>query len=532
MTGIAAIFRKEFLLNSRRRWLYFKRFAVVGAAAAILFYGFITQRLLNSTQMGLVIFRYLGVLVVVLACFLTPYAAAYQVFQERESRTLDLLYLANIAAAPLAFGKLFSVMASSLIAVLSVAPMVILTVSMGGIATAQVLMALAVLAAAIFLGACLGLLVAAVARSEVQLQGFTWTASLLLFGLPPLMIGAWASPAWRQPLACSFSPLAAMLSLIEGKRFDLAAVGCATDLVLGLPLLALAVYLLPRQALSTMSAAAGRAPARRALADTFGRAPGKDPILGGNPVLWKDLHVSYGGPLAVFKQFAAAALASIAVGAGLHCMLLLRGAKSSLLLAICTCVAATSGAVYFFSASTRFVRSFSHEQQAGTLGLLLTTDLSDHQIVTGKVDAVSLSLLPWLLGFLAATAGAVTSWWVFQARFGAREAMWAFIFLGNSVAMLSAFSYVAAYMSLRLRRGSTVFSVIGLLLWYLLGNTVFLVLATVFSVFTFGLALFVVPFAAPVLVGGWFRGLLIQDFRRLVLDEGRRVSVSAARPRE
>ena len=133
---------------------------------------------------------------------------------------------------------------------------------------------------------------------------------------------------------------------------------------------------------------------------------------------------------------------------------------------------------------------------------------------------MTLGLAPLLV--LAGTCGAAALCVAgATSRLFVEQALWGAVFLVNGVCMLASYGYLAAFLVLRLGRSSLALNVVGFLLWYLLGNTAFLLVGALLGAFTCGLGLFLCPFVGPLVVGAQLRLELVQGFRRLVLRRPR-----------
>jgi ABC-type transport system involved in multi-copper enzyme maturation permease subunit len=176
---------REFFTGPRRRWFHAKRMLFAAVAGSLILVTFVFTASKARGQAGLALFQLISLLSVVAACLLGPYIAASSLISEKEGRTLDLLYMSDLTASQLIFSKLVTAMVGASFTVLSITPMFLLCVSLGGVAEVQILSAMLVLFTAVVLGTALGMLVGVMVDSESQTQRALVLGFLLIFGLLP-----------------------------------------------------------------------------------------------------------------------------------------------------------------------------------------------------------------------------------------------------------------------------------------------------------------------------------------------------------
>ena len=137
-----------------------------------------------STTVGLAVFAVLAYLGLLSACLVGACATAPVAAGGREDGALGLLRLTNVPAwefggAHLVLG---GIRASRL--VLSVLPVFVLCVSLGGVNGTQIMQALMAMLATAFLGTCLGLAVSMRAPGRRAALGQAFAGALLLLGAP------------------------------------------------------------------------------------------------------------------------------------------------------------------------------------------------------------------------------------------------------------------------------------------------------------------------------------------------------------
>ncbi len=526
MALIIALFVKEFGLKPRHKWYRLKRLFYVLIGGVVILGVFAHQARFQEAKAGLLMFEWLSMLVIASAAMIAPHMAASAIVTEKENRTLSLLLLSDISVWQLLAGKLLSAICGALLTVLSVLPMFILCVSLGGIQLSQILLAFPVLLSTVVLGACLGLFLAAFLEHEVRMQGYVALASIVFFVLLPALVYlccllAKVPPATVKKVLVVISPGAAMYTIKLDTNLGLVGWNCLFNLLAGLALIPLTLYLLPRLHVRPEAAARFFRRLRRRL----GLVPSpaklrRRPPITGNPVTWKDLHVHYGGEQGCWRKFLlSCAGVSLLVSAIYVTAAMLPGLKIvfdwlELWHWNLGFIAALCALNYLYGTLSRAAQCCSREKRLRTLDLLLSSDISGYDVVMGKSNAISLALLPWIIGFAASSIA-----FMFLSLVGSAMNFTSVAILGavllNLACMVFAYEYIAIYISMRIEHYATATALAGFIAWYVLGNLILGLAAFVFIPFTLWLSLFAFPTAGPVIVGNYFRRRLIREFHRI-----------------
>ncbi len=416
--------QRELVARPRHRWFRWQRLITVALGGGILALGWWLSRATMSTTVGLTLFTYLMMTTLGWVHLLAPLAAANSITEERAQRTFPVLWLTDLSPGLVLVGKLLSGLLSSAVAVGAMLPLMILCVSFGGIASAQILLAVALLVSTILLGCALGLFAAAACRRERDVRGLL---ALLLIGLYaglPLVLGlaiAWledrfggAARSVLPPLADLFtviSPMTAMFQILQGRLGPAIYLHLAAGLMLAAVLLLAAGRLLPRTVHDPDKLSwRQRFKAwmrRRPLARKLGRVP----PLHGNPVLWREINFRQSGWRAIWVK--SLLLAGVVVGGaaliylGDKCDYRWRRALAGDWVAalwddefygvLCGTLAVLSGMMLAGQSLSLCSRAFVADRQQRALELLFTTDLRDGEVLWGKIGAVLAGILPWLL---------------------------------------------------------------------------------------------------------------------------------------
>ena len=382
MDFLLAILYKELVVLPRRRFFRWQRVALVAAGAGLLGWG-LSEWQGGGAPLGLLLFQYVGYLIIVAAAVGAPLVTGYSLYAEREGGVLPLVMLTDISPAVYLGGKLLATALRTGLMLLSLLPLVLLAVALGGVSAAQLLAGVALVAVTLLVGTAVGLLSGSLARSENRVLGW---ALLPTGGI--LVVAA-----------------IAFMGVI-GDDWEKAAAFFAAAVVLGLLFFALGLecwrYQMARLASPNAPADVAVAAAPGSARKSRRRAP---PPIGNDPIYWRELQFRYRDSrfwlwwlvLTIVVPPALAMIVAQFEGAGeFHGLL-------ALLLAGLVLVGLFLG-VPLLAFATRCARLWRPEQQNGMLPLLLVTDLTPAAIVRGKVGALLTALWPLWLAFLAITA--------------------------------------------------------------------------------------------------------------------------------
>ena len=525
MTLILSLFLKEFAFRPREKWFHVKRLLYVVVGGLVILACFCLQWKAGSNKAGLVMFEWLSYLATLTAFLVAPYMSAAAIVTEKERGTFNLLLLSDISIGQLLVSKLVSSVCATGLTIFSVIPLFILCVSLGGININQILMAFPVLATTIFLGACLGLLLSCFMEQEMRMQGRIALGAVIFFGVLPILVYITLLLAKVEPekTMTVISPFYAVRALKQARDFNLVGWSCLYNLALCPPLLILATVLLPilHRRPGGVNSIVLQWRKRLGLAPNYIQTR-KRPQITGNPITWKDLHVHYGGERGAWKKacLGCGAIAFV-VGATYITVASVPDVKvefrlNHLFWWVLLFVALVCGINYLYGTLSRAAQCCSREKQLRTLDILLTTDISGYSIVTGKSNAISLALLPWIVGFACSSIG-----FLFFTLFlpdGFRYVMIAAAVMLNLVCMVFAYEYIAIYISMRAEKYATAAALSGFMAWYVVGNLVLFLGAAILAPFTFWLSLIALPVAGPIIVGNYFRRRLINEFSKIAIQ--------------
>ncbi len=468
----------------------------------------------SSTTIGLRLFGTLTVAAAIAVTLVSTYHGGAGFVREKEERTLGLLLLADVSSAQIVVAKLYSAYFASLSVTLSLLPLFLFCVSLGGISTSQVIVALWVLLATTFLGNCVGILLGLFAATEAWLQRCAIAASVVIFYCPWMFAGSLLR-SWGMDtsLAELTNPFTCMQLAIRGQRLGAVSLAGGAYVLLGGVILTAAFVVLRRRGLQIGLPSRFRRWSERLASATGWSRRERPPILM-NPIAWKDLYVTYGGYRAAWIRCAMVVVPVLGIcGATLAYDALNDGYIDweDVVAGACLLTTAICLLTYIVTALGRAARAFLVERQGGTLELLLLTRLRDDELVSGKVKAISLGLIPWLIATVASLVGG--------GFVEAGAVLAGGIYLVFFLCMLYPYAYFALYLSLKLNRNVTAAVVAGFVAWMFLGVMVIGFFSYLLACPTCGLALLVCPVLIPLWIAKRLRTWLMLRFRHLALPD-------------
>lgn len=433
------ILAREWMVSPRRLRFYAQRvvfvlmlFSLVCTAWALMAGIQHVRNLGDFARFGGLVFQLVVPLELIVALFLSAVAAASNVSQEKDRRTLILLLLTRLTSSEIVLGKLMATLIGVANLVLSALPLLLLIAVLGGVSAMQVLAATAIIAVTAAWTGSLANMVAFWREKTFQTLAITLLAIVgwlvLCEAIAAGSIGA-VDPSWAELL----SPLRALWSVcqpIQPRTWSFLPGGVAgTHSLLGilatLLFSAIAVWRLrvwnPSQQVRlqapepdenyAVSTGTGKGVARSWKV----RAPRP---MWNNPVLWREMRTwAYGRKLLMIRLayvalFAAAVLGlywSVSSGVALQ-----RSRLADELIPISARILAPFFVVSFVMINALAVNSITNERDGQALDLLLATQLTPRQFLLGKLLGVlyvtkEMVLLPLALtGYLWWQGGITT----------------------------------------------------------------------------------------------------------------------------
>jgi len=414
---------RELRVASRRPATHRVRFfSALGVMALwILLLGM--NRSATAASLSQLIFVIFGSIALGFAMLAGVFLTADCLSEEQREETLGLLFLTDLKGYDVVLGKLAATSLQASYGLIAVFPLLALPVLMGGVSGTAFWRLVVVLLVTLFLSLSLGMVVSALNREARQSMAGTFGAMVLLAGVFPafywfqilIFRRAWA------PWVLLPSPVFAFVQSLDSytfsrTRWNLFLVSLAVLAGIGLLSLAGAAFLLPRAWRSGFRAKArDRSPPGPAAASgSVHRVMEARALRTWSPGYWLALR----GPgvgrlgaallvvvLGIWATFLAICLSGRNAQNG-FAGILFTGAGLHILMKVFLSVECT--------------RHLSEARQSGALELLLTTPLSEREILEGQFRAILRKFWGWWLVLCLVNifmAGAVT---VFSIRLGMR----------------------------------------------------------------------------------------------------------------
>ena len=475
------IFR-ELLTAPRRSRFYLKRFLLLTGGGLILFLGLATHRGTGSTG-GLIIFQILSISGLVALGFTAAVTAGSLLVREKEERTLGVLFLTQLSPVTLVLGKMATALFVQVMGILSLVPVFLLTISLGGISTPQVLTGFALLLATCLFAASIGIFCGALADTERIMTSWVVLFLFLFYIAVPVLLAYLEIHSLY--LWSFFSPFAAAGLLDKTKQLHATWAHCGLVIALSFPFLTFSLPLLRRVNQGRPRRFWGTLLSTGKLKTKWWKRWFKPKPIRGNPVLWREFEFKRGGykmislwlGIFLFGLFASSLYVFLMENAHLEQLRILPslelvdsiGYLGFFIHTVRTVLTALQKAAGYFiqmhllyisygafftctlmgglTSVNRAANVFSEEKSSRTIDLLLTTTLSDREIVRGKFFSILKSILPWLLfaipsGLLILSIESIDWNWI-QA---------AFILLSEFGAMTVGYTGLSFWISLRFKR--------------------------------------------------------------------------------
>lgn len=384
------LFVREALTSPRQLKHYLFRGGFLGAQFVLLYtaaqvtFGFqVVRNVSEIARFGELAFQILALVQLLLVMFFSVLFAAGNVAQEKDRRTLVLLLMTDLTDTELVLGKLCASLLVPVMLVAVSAPVFLFVYGLGGVLLAQIVWVLAVsLAAAVCAGAW-GTLVAFWREKTFQTLAICLIGVVLWLVAVEGLVILLQEPGvirWIGPL----NPLRTVLTILNPLNAP-AWPETALLAVVELGLLAGAMVLATVWQLRLWNPSRAVTEARKlAEAETERTRPPR-PVWNA-PVLWREMRTrAYGRKVAVIKAayLSLAALAVLYVARGTE--------EQTLVLGMVTPAGAAFVLLSFVAlllVNTQAVTSLTSERDANTLELLLVTELTAKEFVSGKLGGI------------------------------------------------------------------------------------------------------------------------------------------------
>lgn len=242
------VVERELRVASRKRSTFWIRIAAA-LVALLIGAGFLIMVSVGSgffrpPAMGQILFKVLTWLALAAALFAGFFFTSDCLSEEKREGTLGFLFLTDLRGYDVVLGKLLATSLRSFYTLLSVVPVLGITLLMGGVTGVEFWKTSLALVNALFLSLAAGMFVSSISRDPQKAMGATLFLLVLLSALGPLIDAALSTTAFR-PRASASSPVYLFVTAGWGARSPFWPALFFNQLV-GWILLALGCVLLPR----------------------------------------------------------------------------------------------------------------------------------------------------------------------------------------------------------------------------------------------------------------------------------------------
>ncbi|MBA4031180.1 MAG: hypothetical protein C0478_09875 [Planctomyces sp.] len=357
-------------------------------------------------RFGALMFQMISLVQMTMIIFFAVLFAAGRVSQEKDRRTLLLLLMTDLKSVELVGGKLGASLLLVGVLLAASVPVLCSLLLLGGVAPAQLLISLVLSAAAGLAAGAWGNLVAFWREKTFQTLAISVLGIVLFLGTAELA-GVLFAAAGLRPLAelvVLFNPYRGLLALFQPLALE-AAGQSATRAALTsaglLGLLAAGLVTTTTLRLRIWNPSRTMGETAKSDEDRLAAPARKHREIWNNPVVWREICTRAYGRKIIFIKLAYLVLAGLMIGAAIFSVDPSRKILGMLPPAGFAFVGL--GLVSMMLINAQAVTAFTSERDAGTLELLLVTNITAKEFIYGKLlgvlyNTVELLLIP--LGFL------------------------------------------------------------------------------------------------------------------------------------
>jgi len=387
------LFAREVLTVPRPLKHFLVRSGYVGVLAILMYTAAQTtfgwQRVRNVgdiARFGQTVFQVLAIVQLTLMLFFSVLFAAGNVAQEKDRRTLLLLLMTDLRDSEFVFGKLAASLLLPAVLLAVSAPVLALVRLLGGVSLDQLLCVLALSAASGFTAGCWGTLVAFWREKTFQTLAISLIGIVLTLGLIEGIVVLLGPESSLSALAGTLNPFRALGRVLDPFSSDAGLAYQTAALVSAVQLSGIGIVLSLVTILRLRAWNPSRATAESAARDEAAAARVRPPRTVWNlPVLWREMRTKAYGRKVVLIKLAYLLIAGFAIGS------VLGGTSQGLILGMITPVGAAFVGLSLLTmllVNAQAVTSLTTERDAGTLELLLVTDVTAREFILGKLGGV------------------------------------------------------------------------------------------------------------------------------------------------
>lgn len=382
-------------------------FVLMYTAAQTTFGWQLVRNVGDIARFGQLVFQIFAFVQLTLMIFFSVLFAAGNVAQEKDRRTILLLLMTDLRDSEFVLGKLFASLLLPAVLLIASIPVFAIVRLLGGVSLPQIACVIAISAATGFVAGCWGSLVAFWREKTFQTLAISLIGIVLALGIVEVAViasGAGSGPGF---FIGALNPFRAMLRVLDPfhETGDSSFISAAMTSAVELSVLAviLSVIAIARLRIWNPSRTLGEA----ATKDEESRGVARSPrVVWNRPVIWREMMTkAYGRKVILIKT------AYIIVAAFSLYSVVTAPADSGLVLGMISPAGAAFVGLSLLTmllVNAQAVTSLTTERDAGTLELLLVTDVTAKEFILGKLGGVlfnSKELILTPLVFVAWYAG-------------------------------------------------------------------------------------------------------------------------------
>lgn len=377
------IFLRDLKRITSVKYFYWRRFLFVGCI--FVFFCFATTSNYSDTAVGVHLLSFIAWVTYVLLVFSASSSAATTIGDEIEKKTLGLLVITRLSYRNIVLGKYIQQLFITCLNAIAPLPIFLFCISLGGVSLQQIACLLLSLLSTLMIAIAIGIFCSTLFNSKSSSS----TAVILMF------VYEIATYFSALPISC----FDAVRSSLYGFDFSHCYYNFAAQCISSAVLVILAIRFLPFMYLFRnkvgMEVKFNKS-LRKMLPTTKKANRGK--VIGrqitGNPIAWRDFHMIHGGTVGTIKKIVFLIIVGVLIATsfyGSSLAHLAQGVLSSLGIPML---------LFLMTLINSGVRSFSKEMGAKSWQILLTTRLSNKEIVYGKMLGAFRSAQVFLIVYL------------------------------------------------------------------------------------------------------------------------------------
>lgn len=388
------LFSRETLTVPRQFKHFLIRSGYIGALIVLMYtaaqttFGWQNVRNLGDiARFGQLVFQIFALVQLTLMIFFSVLFAAGNVAQEKDRRTILLLLMTDLRDSEFVLGKLFASLLLPGVLLASSVPVFAVVYLLGGVSLSQIGCVIAISAAAGFAAGCWGSLVAFWREKTFQTLAISLIGVVLLLGVVEGVLIAVGTTSAAGFVVGALNPFRAMLRVLDpfnapaGTTFVAAAL-TSVGLVAATGVI-LAIVAILRLRIWNPSRTLGEAATKDENVQGVVRPPR---VVWNSPVIWREMMTkAYGRKIVLIK------LAYLVIAAFAIYSIIASPSDGGLVLGMISPAGAAFVALSLLTmmlVNAQAVTSLTTERDAGTLELLLVTDVTAKEFILGKLGGV------------------------------------------------------------------------------------------------------------------------------------------------